>query len=1191
MIKNIKEFFEQYKKNRTIIIWLFAFLMFGISFTQNKTDRIKHETRQVQKEINSRMKILDKYAKKALDVPVDQWVNFNNFPKDMVLYKYNADTLQSWVNLFPISNDEVDLLPLWYRIHNLNNQNLFNTPLAYLSNDIQYANLGTSWYLIKPYKEGRVKLIAGLLIKSDYSSENAALNNKTNPKLKLDKHYSTIPLTIDDSHIIYYKNKPIFSIINNSSISIDHPRTEYRWIAILFVILAFFSLHDNKRSFTSLFLLYSGLIITHIFAKGMINVLESDVKLFSPILYADSNLYDSLGRLLISHLYIFLYVLAIFMLKKKLYSRFLKLNYKLRKLISKISIALPILLLIYIHISLRSLMLNSNIVLELYRIDEISFYTVLIYLSYALLFVTLFMSLNLVEMTFRDKIKIVLSPTKIGIIFSLIISLYSISTIGIYGFQREKERTRVISNNLSIKRDISLELRLRYVERFIATDNVINLLINVPNGDDIIRNRIYESYLTDISEKYNIRITICNENTRLLTESYAQPVNCFEFFNNKIIYKYGIKLSPFSPFYYLDNNNDQINYIGCFNYLRNNILYDLFIEIESKTLDNSIGYPSLLTSTLLTTKKRNLPYYYSYAKYHDNRLISKKGSYNFPIEINKRIKNGYSTKLENGYVKFYNKVSDNNVIIILRKSRSILIYLIAFSYTLLFFGLFLLLFNRPGRKKTGELIAKSKYSLRTKITYLLSSALVTSLLFIGIGSVLFVVNIIHDNNELQVEQKIHTIQSTLSEMCKYAKTYTEINTTEMFNAMDQVSNNTHVDINLFDPHGRLIRSTNPEIFNQYLVSSRIDNNAYYPIIFQHQSQVILEKKLGNLKYYSLSAPIFNLDGKLITIANIPYFKNESNWQDSSSIIAAIVNLYLILLLAVLLGGVTISNSITKPLAIISKKLEDMDFSKKGKQINYKSNDELGTLVKAYNKMVVDLDSSTKKLAQNEREQAWKEMARQIAHEIKNPLTPMRLSIQHLIRLRQRNIEGWEKKFDELSVSLLDEIDILSETASEFSSFAKFYNEDNAVIDLISILNEQRIFFDHRENIKMLFINMIDNAYVYARKSQITRAFVNLISNAIQAIEPQGGGKIRIIIKEEDNFYYTRIEDNGEGVSDENLNKLFKPNFTTKSGGTGLGLAICKSIMEQSNGDISYERSDMGGACFIVKLPKYIEKRS
>lgn len=126
---------------------------------------------------------------------------------------------------------------------------------------------------------------------------------------------------------------------------------------------------------------------------------------------------------------------------------------------------------------------------------------------------------------------------------------------------------------------------------------------------------------------------------------------------------------------------------------------------------------------------------------------------------------------------------------------------------------------------------------------------------------------------------------------------------------------------------------------------------------------------------------------------------------------------------------------------------------------------------------------------------------------------------------------------------------------------------------------------------MLFINMIDNAYVYARKSQITRAFVNLISNAIQAIEPQGGGKIRIIIKEEDNFYYTRIEDNGEGVSDENLNKLFKPNFTTKSGGTGLGLAICKSIMEQSNGDISYERSDMGGACFIVKLPKYIEKRS
>ena len=229
-----------------------------------------------------------------------------------------------------------------------------------------------------------------------------------------------------------------------------------------------------------------------------------------------------------------------------------------------------------------------------------------------------------------------------------------------------------------------------------------------------------------------------------------------------------------------------------------------------------------------------------------------------------------------------------------------------------------------------------------------------------------------------------------------------------------------------------------------------------------------------------------------------------------------------------------------------------------------------------------------RLAQTEREQAWSEMARQIAHEIKNPLTPMRLSIQHLIRMKQRNVEGWENKFEDVANSILEQIEILSNTASEFSSFAKFYYEENSVINIYNIINEQKILFDTRDNIKVLFNSDLEDALVFARKGQIIRVIVNLLSNAIQAIEAIGRGYVRISLVRDNNNYIVSIEDNGYGVKEEDINKLFKPNFTTKSSGTGLGLAISRNIIEQSGGTIFYKKSEIGGANFSFTLPIYSE---
>ena len=344
--------------------------------------------------------------------------------------------------------------------------------------------------------------------------------------------------------------------------------------------------------------------------------------------------------------------------------------------------------------------------------------------------------------------------------------------------------------------------------------------------------------------------------------------------------------------------------------------------------------------------------------------------------------------------------------------------------------------------------------------------------------------------------------------------------------------------------------------------------------------------VGDLTYYSLYAPLFNVDGKLIAIANVPYFSRQSNFRkDASSIIAAIINIYLLLLIAAVFGGIALSNSISKPLAEISKKMQLLDISQQPEHINYTNRDELGILVAAYNKMVDDLNESTTRLAQGEREQAWREMARQIAHEIKNPLTPMRLSIQHMMRLKEQGVKDWPKRFDALANSLIEQIDILSDAAGEFSSFSRFYSEDMIRFDLNSLIKEQIILFNTRDNITLTFESHKEDAFVSARKTQLTRVLVNLLSNAYQAVESMDNGNILVTLQKDDKYFQIAVHDDGSGVPDSLTHRLFKPNFTTKSGGTGLGLAICRSIMEQSQGTINYTTSErLGGACFTVYIP-------
>lgn len=1189
--KSIKEILSR----KTTLLWIIALLLTLASFMEfSSAASLDREVSRLENLIHKRQAILESYVLKTLDMPSNEFVTFNDFPEDMVIYRYFNDTVQSWINQLPIASDEIEFFPFGYRINHLSSRVVTNTPLAYLSLVEQYVNLGSAWYVVNVYTKENQTIIAALLIQTDYPTENSVLNNKINPNFSLAKKLTIVPVTYDESYIVHGKDGGVlFSVLKMLPSKMGETGIILRWFAILFVVIALFWALQKNRKIANFFAIVVGLIIVRFVALYQAKELQGELEIFSPSLYADFGLFGSLGDLLINNILIALLTLSLFMVRKQLTHIIFKSRPIVKAILAVVFLMIPLALAPYIHYSLNSLILNSNIVLEPYRIDEISLYSFFVYISYSMLFTGLLFSLYLLNLFLRKSIRLPLLSRKSLIIYISIISLYTLATVSTFGFSKELNRNRVWTTKMSVERDLNMELQLMGYEKFIEKDPMVALLvtmsedIDVVNKNlDVVHNRLTEAYFWNIMQRYDMRLIACLESTILITDISvdAPPQHCNSYYETEIA-RYGMQLAGNSRFFYMNNYNGRVSYLGVFSFYKLGVEYRLYIELDSKFLRESIGYPDLL----MDHKKIdgfNIPSGYSYGKYLNSRLVSYGGSFNYPIYNEGEFENGYQMKRSEGYIHFVNKISDENVIIMSRPERSIFPYMVSFSYLMLFYALFILGFFQF--RKVNFYYNVPKNSFRWKIMILIIGALVFALLALGAGSIWFSVRYFRQNTITQMEEKMNSAQSTLSYRSKFAQRYNDpqFNNLELLETMNRLSNTAQIDINIYRADGLLLRTTRTEIFDRFLLGSRMNPLAFNEIVHNNKKQFVNKEKLGQLTYFSLYAPLFNVEGKLIAIVNIPYFSRQSNFRkDASTIIAAIINIYLLLLIGAIFIGIALSNSISRPLIEISRKMQLLDISEKPEYIDYTNRDELGILVAAYNKMVDDVNESTIRLAQGEREQAWREMARQIAHEIKNPLTPMRLSIQHMVRMKDQGVADWSKRFDALANSLIEQIDILSDAAGEFSSFSRFYSEDLTNFDLNSLIREQIVLFNTRDNISISFKSSTKDAFILARKTQLTRVFVNLFSNAVQAVESEASGQIKISLDKSEDSYTVTVEDSGAGVPDNLTHRLFKPNFTTKSGGTGLGLAICRSIMEQSQGNIHYETSkDLGGASFIVNIP-------
>jgi signal transduction histidine kinase len=1098
-----------------------------------------------------------------------------------------------------------------------------------------FVQLPNGWYVLKKLRQNELMVYGLILIKYNYKIENDYLQNTFAKGFHLPDDFEVHFYKTESSYPIYSKsNSFLFSIAPSGLLPCIYSDL---YVPAAFYLLALFLLFTLiYRINTHYFHRYARLklLILLLALLGFYSLINQFnlprsvylLRLFSPDHFAYSSYWGSLGEFLLFSLFLFFWAIN--------FSRTFDLPEKIKNKQSLRSIVLAAwliklaLVFVFIRYMIYTLLLNSSISFALYRIEEISIYSFLGFLSIGLLFLTFFFLAYRITRIFRkntsqremllmvtvlmlvftlltilirppesirlswfywiivltgffiNKRQVVNHQLSLIVLFSLIFTFFSLINLLRFVEQRENKVQELMVVNLSAEHDPTAEVFLRDIDHQLKSDTLIQNYLTPPYLE--LESYLFRRYFGGYFREYDLQFTICApaDSVVIQPENIMQP--CYPFFDH-LIEEHGMSI-PGISFSFVDNMNGRITYFGAYRFGEASKEVTLYIELNSKFTSEGIGFPELLLPS--NTFENRLRGSFSFAKYNKGELVDRGGDFLYALTPM-----AYPLPAEelsfaswDGYQHCIYQTGEDSYIIVSRPEQGFYDYLISFPYIFVFLFLLALLVSFASRPYLN--LTAYSGSLRMRIQAAIIGVVFVALLLVGSGTILYNIAQYRANHRNDLIDKINSVSVEMDMIMGEIERFDEQLIDYLSYDLVRISDVFWTDINVYDTNGALIATSRPEVFEKGLISTQMDNTAIFQLNKNQPTRFLHKEHIAEMEYLSAYVPFINRSGKNIGYINLPYFTKEREFrQEITTFILAFINIYVFLLLASILVAYFISTRITDPLKLIRENLRGIQLGKTTRRIEYNSEDEIGLLVAEYNSKVEELALSAELLARSERETAWREMAKQIAHEIKNPLTPMKLNIQFLQRSNPSLTDDYQEKLKKVTDTLIEQIDNLSAIATEFSNFAKIPKARNESFELTSRLREIIKLYNYTGQVEMLTpFERHNTLMVYADKEQFSRAILNLIKNAIQAIPENQEGKISIDIEVQKQNATISISDNGKGIPPDVQENIFVPNFTTKTSGAGLGLAITKNIVENFNGSIWFKTQVGKGSTFYIMIP-------
>jgi two-component system nitrogen regulation sensor histidine kinase NtrY len=791
--------------------------------------------------------------------------------------------------------------------------------------------------------------------------------------------------------------------------------------------------------------------------------------------------------------------------------------------------------------------------------------------------------------------------------FIIIIFICALISFVIYyhiGSIKETNTRVAFINKLNDPADATADLIFKRIENRIISDSLVMNYFGDSVHYNKLLNRFQKIYFDGYLSRYTYKIYEFDNNGIPIIPDKNTSLNKYR----DLVTFSSYKVSDY--FYRVNQAFGSQNYFAILPVIRHNsVTATLVIDLLSKPSQPQGSFPDLLKDDSVKIDKRFNDY--SFAFYKDNKLQAKGGIYGYDV-INTTFKghlDKYTTAFTNvdyntGWYKnllTYNHLiyePRNGELIVVSKEENSLFHSIT---SLTFFFILLLLFAITViairwlwlRIKILSIagdqlqwifkINFDRILYKTRIQFSIIAAVVITLLFVGFITFISLSTQYEEQQENMIREKISHITASYQNglLNKYIADVNDESQVDF----DDLANTYSTDLILYDLKGVPLITTQPRIYEDGLLSARMNARAFINLSKLHKSEFINQETIGDLKYRSVYAPLANAKGVTTAYLELPYFSNDADYNARIvSLLNIMINVYALIFIVIGLFAVIIARQITAPLSFMQLSLSKIIYGRKNEPIKWERDDEIGALINEYNKMLVALEDNAQKLAQSERESAWREMAKQVAHEIKNPLTPLKLGLQLLEKSWRDKDPKFDQKFERFSKSFVEQIESLSSIASEFSSFAKMPDTRLERINIFDMLAQAVAIFVHMDNIKINYPTPEIPFHINADRDQLLRCFNNLLKNAIEATQHQRPGIIDIQYTISDRRILLSIKDNGDGIPEAMHSKIFEPNFTTKSSGTGLGLAFVKNSIENADGRVWFETAQGVGTTFYMSLP-------